>query len=96
MATYDVVLQDGTGRCSWPGIRASGPSEALIRARGLSAGSRDHVYAVYRRRRGRGRQLMGYFAGGAPGDDGTAGVREPRRPLPSPPSLHAEAPLPLG
>lgn len=30
-------------------------------------------------------------AGGGPGDDGSAGVREPRRPAPAPPALAASA-----
>jgi hypothetical protein len=41
----------------------------------------------------RGRRLVAVFMG--PGDDdGTAGVREPRRPRPTLPSLRAEADLP--
>ena len=51
------------------------------------------LYAVYRHRRVRGRRLVGAFAPDGP-DDGLAGVREPRRPLPTPPSLRAEAELP--
>lgn len=69
-----------------------------MRARRSMTGSAapDHVYAVYRRRRVRGRKLVGYFAGGTGGDDdGSAGVREPRRPLPGPSSLSATLDLPL-
>jgi hypothetical protein len=94
MARYDVVLQDrvGSQRNCRLHIEAGSPGEALVRARGSmpAPGPDDEVYAVYRHHRGRGRKLVGYF-GGPGGDDGTAGVREPRRPLPNPPSLRAQA-----
>ena len=53
---------------------------------------REHLYAVYRYRRVRGRRLVGVF--GDPGWGGDARVREPRRPLPDPPSLRAVRDLP--
>ena len=96
MATYDVQVRDHTGamRNHRLHIEAASPSEAVMLARrqmprppGLEA------YAVYRHRRLRGRKLVGLYPAGD-GDDGTAGVREPRRPHPAPPSLHAEAELP--
>jgi hypothetical protein len=101
MPRFDVVQRDHLGReCDLcPGLEAGGPAEALLLARDSMGHSpsavRDdlHTYAVYRRRRGRGRRLVAVFLG-PDGDDGTAGVREPRRPKPSPPSLHAEADLP--
>jgi hypothetical protein len=52
--------------------------------------SHPELYAVYQHRRIRGRRLVGSFAPDGP-DDGLAGVREPRRPLPAPPSLRVEA-----
>lgn len=99
MASYDVLVQDQAGRlrdCCLR-IQAASPSEAVICARAsLPPGADGHVYAVYRHRRARHRRarhrrLVGVFAGLGPGDDGSAGVREPRRPLPAPPSLRAEA-----
>jgi hypothetical protein len=101
MARFDVVQRDRFGRACdiRPGLYAGGPAEALLLARESIAAARsavpddDHTYAVYRRRRVRGRRLVAVFTG--PGDDdGTAGVREPRRPRPTLPSLRAEADLP--
>jgi hypothetical protein len=101
MARFDVVQRDEFGRACdiRPALEAGGPAEALLLARQAMAHGphpvrdEDHTYAVYRRRRGRGRRLVAVFMG--PGDDdGSAGVREPRRPLPNPPSLRAEAELP--
>jgi hypothetical protein len=100
MATYDVHRQVG-GRASAGAARlhlsARSPGEAVALARrALGAGGPD-VYAVYRHGRLRRRRFVGLFAGpgGAGPDDGLAGVREPRRPLPTPPSLRAEAPDPV-
>ena len=101
MAIYDVVQQG-----QWPGprgraleISAASPGEAVIRARRAFELTRvperddaDQLYAVYRHRRVRGRRLVGVFGDAGPG--GTAGVREPRRPLPDPPSLRMEHDLP--
>ncbi len=101
MARFDVVQRDQFGRACdiRPGLDAGGPAEALLMARASmgatthAVGDEDHSYAVYRRRRVRGRRLVAVFMG--PGDDdGLAGVREPRRPRPTLPSLHAEADLP--
>ena len=103
MARFDVVRRDQFGRACdiRPGLEAGGPSEALLMAResmavgGHGVQDDDHSYAVYRRRRTRGRRLVAVFMGpGDDDDDGTAGVREPRRPRPTLPSLRAEADLP--
>ena len=62
-------------------------------ARGLPARAEPMTYSVYRRRKLRRPKLEVTFAGGTDGD-GLAGVREPRRPLPAPPSLRAALDLP--
>jgi hypothetical protein len=98
MARYDVVEQgrDGVQRSCRLLIEAASPGEALVAARRSMdrAGSSgaDCLYAVYRRRRARGRRLVGLFGG--QGGDGGAGVREPRRPRPDLPSLTTSRPLP--
>jgi hypothetical protein len=101
MARFDVVLQDAEGsrrNCRLL-VDASSASEALVRARasmgaaGVSFGPGCR-YAVFKHRRGRRRALVGYFLAPGDGDDGSAGVREPRRPLPAPPSLRAEESVP--
>ena len=104
MALYDVV-QHGRGvgqRSRTLEISAASPGEAVMRARRAFeltgppgrevAETREQLYAVYRLRRVRGRRLVGVFGGSGPG--GTAGVREPRRPLVDPPSLRARRDLP--
>jgi hypothetical protein len=101
MARFDVVQRDQLGRACdiRPGLEADGPAEALLLARASmthepsAVRDDDHSYAVYRRRRVRGRRLVAVFLG-PDGDDGLAGVREPRRPKPTLPSLRAEAELP--
>ena len=96
MASYDVHVQDSRGvrRNFRAHIEAASPSEAVALARrSLPDLPGQQVYAVYRRRRLRGRRLVGLYPGEG-GDDGLAGVREPRRPRPTPPSLHASADLP--
>ena len=96
MTTYDVHRQV-SGRASQRDARlhlaACTPSEAVALARRSLGAEHPDVYAVYRHRRLRRRTFVGLFAGagGSRPDDGLAGVREPRRPLPSPPSLRAEA-----
>lgn len=101
MARFDVVLQDARGsrRNCRLHLEAPSASEALVRARaamGAAGGPFEpgFRYAVFRHRRGRRRALVGYFLPPSDGDDGSAGVREPRRPLPAPPSLRAEVPVP--
>lgn len=92
MRTYDVTSRDSRGRLTSRTVPADNPGEAVAWVRALAPGDGPSVtsYAVYRHRRVRGLRLVGLFAG--PGTDGgTAGVREPRRPLPTPPSLHARA-----
>jgi hypothetical protein len=98
MTTYDVHRQAG-GHASQRAARlhlpADSAGEAVALARRALGAEHPEVYAVYRHRRLRRRKFVGLFAGpGAGPDDGTAGVREPRRPLPSPPSLRAEVPEP--
>ena len=96
MAIFEVRLRDHRGdrRNSAATVSAASPSEALMLARAtLTTASGAHLYAVYRHRKLRRRKLVGTFPAGG-GDDGLAGVREPRRPHPAPPSLGAEADLP--
>jgi hypothetical protein len=99
MTTYDVHRQV-RGRASERAARlhlpAASPAEAVALARRSLGTDSPDVYAVYRHRRLRRRQFVGLFAGpgGSGPDDGAAGVREPRRPLPSPPGLRAAAPVP--
>jgi hypothetical protein len=93
MAHYDVQARHHTGtlRNMRAHVEAASPSEAVMLARRtLPLLPHAEVYAVYRLRRLRGRRLVGTFPVGG-GDDGLAGVREPRRPQPAPPSLRAEA-----
>jgi hypothetical protein len=97
MATYDVQVHDRRGamRHVLAHVDAASPSEAVVAARRLlPVASTLELYAVYRHRRLRGRQLVGTYPAGGGDDDGLAGVREPRRPHPAPPSLHAEADIP--
>jgi hypothetical protein len=90
MRTFEVTQRDSRGRgrdtCR---VAAGTASEAVARVRAMAPGHADTaVYAVYRHRRLRGRRFVGLWSGSGPGSDGgQAGVREPRRPLPSPPSL---------
>jgi hypothetical protein len=101
MAIYDVV-EHGRGPQQASRvleISAASPGEAVMRARRAFTltgppvrGDREHLYAVYRHRRVRGRRLVGVFGEADPG--GSAGVREPRRPLPDLPSLRASRDLP--
>jgi hypothetical protein len=91
MRRYDVEVHTGPGQRRDVRLRieADNPGEAVVWARErMRPHTAGEVYAVYRHRRVRGRKLVGYFAG--PGDDGAAGVREPRRPLPDPGTLRAE------
>lgn len=101
MARYELIAHTRAGQPHGRPVfvTADSPGEAVM----LGAPTlrrvieRDHVhadlYAVYRHRRVRGRRLVGAFSPDGP-EFGTAGVREPRRPLPAPPSLRAEAELP--
>ena len=90
MRTFEVTQRDSRGRGrSTCRVAAGDASEAVARVRAMApvhAGAT--VYAVYRHRRLRGRRFVGLWSGAGPGSDGgPAGVREPRRPLPAPPSL---------
>jgi hypothetical protein len=101
MARYELIAHNRAGQPHGRPVfvTADSPGEAvMIGAPTLRRViERDHthadLYAVYRHRRVRGRRLVGAFSPDGP-DAGTAGVREPRRPLPTPPSLRAEAELP--
>lgn len=104
MARYELIAHDRTGRPHGRPVfvTAASPGEAVMLGaptiRRVTARDQTHadLYAVYRHRRVRGRRLVGAFlpdGRGGPGD-GLAGVREPRRPLPTPPSLRAEAEAP--
>jgi hypothetical protein len=101
MARYELIAHNRAGQPHGRPVfvTADSPGEAvMIGAPTLRRViERDHthadLYAVYRHRRVRGRRLVGAFSPDGP-EPGTAGVREPRRPLPSPPSLRAEAELP--
>jgi len=101
MARYELIAHDRAGRPSGRPVfvTASSPGEAVMvggpALRRVTERDRTHadLYAVYRHRRVRGRRLVGAFLPDDPGD-GLAGVREPRRPLPTPPSLRAEAEQP--
>ena len=87
MRSYDVHVRDGMGRVRdfRAHILAASPSEAVLAARRVMPESVWHgMVQVYHRRRLRGRALVGTYVAGGP-DDGLAGVREPRRPLPAPP-----------
>ena len=95
--TFDVTTRSRRGGLSSCTVPADNPGEAVALVRSLADGDVADVtaYAVYRHRRIRGRRLVGLFAG--PGaDGGPAGVREPRRPLPTPPGLRAHATPPAG
>lgn len=97
MRSYDVHVGDGVGRARdfRAHIRAASPSEAVMVARRAIPESQWHgVVQVYRRRRIGGKALVGTYAAGGP-DDGLAGVREPRRPLPDPPGVAVEAEPPV-
>ena len=92
MRTFDVTARDRSGHLSSCTLSADNAGEAVARVRWTARADGTEVvaYAVYRHRRVRGRRLVGLFAG--PGaDGGPAGVREPRRPRPAPPSLSAHA-----
>lgn len=102
MGTYDVEIRNLRGHIllTRKGIHAESEEAARDHVRRIWGARRpeDCVMTTYRQRRGRRRVLVGndYLPGGGGegGDDGSAGVREPRRPLPGPSHLYAEAPLP--
>lgn len=91
MGRYEVTVHTGASSLR-ERTRARSADAAVHRvASGLLDAGRPpgdlRVLQVRRLRRlGRSRLVV---PGGGPGpDDGTAGVREPRRPLPAPPSLN--------
>ncbi len=96
MTHYDVDLQPGHGRVAQVRLHidAASPSEAVMIARRSGLVAVDvESYTVFRRRRlGRSRRVGTFPAGG---DDGSAGVREPRRPHPSPSGTTATLHVPL-
>jgi len=91
MRTFEVTQRDargqGHGTCR---VVADDASDAVAWVRATVPDQDDTtVYAVYRHRRLRGRRFVGLWSG--PGyDGGQAGVREPRRPRPTPPSLSVQ------
>jgi hypothetical protein len=94
MATYDVQVHDRVGimRSCRLHLHAGSPSEAVMLARrAMPDPPGAELFTVYRHRRLGRRKLVGSFPAAGGGDDGLAGVREPRRPRPTPPSLRAEA-----
>ena len=101
MTRYELIAHDRAGQPHGRPVfvTAHSPGEAVMLGsptiRRVTERDRTHadLYAVYRHSRLRGRRLVGAFFADGPGD-GLAGVREPRRPLPTPPSLRAEADLP--
>jgi hypothetical protein len=93
MASYDVQVHDRVGvmRSCRMYLQAASPSEAVMPARrAMPDPPGAELYTVYRHRRLGRRKLVGSFPATG-GDDGLAGVREPRMPRPTPPSLRAEA-----
>jgi len=101
MARYEVTIDVARGprvartvhaRCAEAAYQSV--RSGLIEA-GVEAGAR-HVSTVRQRKRlRRSPVLLGSWALGD-GDDGTAGVREPRRPLPNPPHLRMALDVPRG
>lgn len=97
MDRYDVELQDEFGRTllTDKGITEPTLDHVVAHAQmslGVSSPGTRCSFAVYRRRRLRGRTLVAVVPVG--GSDGSAGVREPRRPQPGPGSLTAARELP--
>jgi hypothetical protein len=94
MAKYDVQVHDRVGvmRSCRMHLQAASPSEAVMLARqAMPDPPGAELFTVYRLRRLGRRKLGGSVPATGGGDDGLAGVREPRRPRPTPPSLRAEA-----
>jgi len=92
MARYEVIIDVAHGPRVARTVRAGSPRAAYqsVRSRMIEAGVEPgarHLSTVRRRRLlRRSLTLLGSWDLGG-GDDGTAGVREPRRPKPNPPSL---------
>ena len=94
MARYQVTVDVEKGPRLHRTLRARSAQAAYqsVRSALIEQGvdPRAHCLASVRRRR---RFRPSVLIAGGPwtdgGDDGSAGVREPRRPLPSPPSLSA-------
>jgi hypothetical protein len=93
MARYTVVVGIGSTDVTSVKVRAGSHCAAyqsVWSRRLLPADAGDVSWArVYRRRLGvkRRRDFVSFSGGSRPDDGGTAGVREPRRPLPAPPHL---------
>jgi len=92
MARYEVIIDVAHGPRVARKVRAGSPHAAYqsVRSRLIESGVEPdarHLSTVRRRRLlRRALTLLGSWDLGD-GDDGTAGVREPRRPKPNPPSL---------
>jgi hypothetical protein len=95
MRTFEVTQRDARGQAHGTcRVVADDASDAVAWVRATVPAQGDTtVYAVYRHRRLRGRRFVGLWSG--PGyDGGPAGVREPRRPRPTPPSLSVQLEVP--
>jgi len=99
VATFAVEVDVTHGPCVVRTVRAPSAAAAYelvchdleIGGTDTSGGCRGYVS----RRRGPARRVaLLVTPGRGRGDDGLAGVREPRRPKPSPPSLSMQRPLP--
>lgn len=94
MARYQVVIAPRSmPQCAKPrtlDISATDPCEAfqLAQLRLAALGdTHDIAWLTVRRRGRRHRVTFPWPADGGRGNGGNAGVREPRRPMPSPPTL---------
>lgn len=89
MQLYEVVRHDRAGRHRGtyilPGLE---PGDVMPMMDRIAPSGEPMTYAVYRVRRFRRPRHLATFG---PRDDGATGVREPRRPLPQPPGVRAEA-----
>ncbi|WP_109507456.1 hypothetical protein [Nocardioides speluncae] len=92
MARYQVVVAHRSMTCAKPrtlDVRACDPAEAFqcARLRLTALGDTHDIAGLTIRRRGHRHRITYPWPAAGGGDGGTAGVREPRRPLPSPPTL---------
>ena len=99
MPRYEVSIDVAHGSRVVRKVRARSPQAAYqsVRSGLIEAGAEPdarHLSTVRRRRLLRRSPLLLGSWNLGDGDDGTAGVREPRRPKPSPPSLTIELEAP--
>jgi len=97
MARYSVVMAYGLGPASAYTVRAGSLCAAYqtVLSRQLSHGFVLNPSWVTVVRRGLFRHESALFSGGSWPDDGTSGVREPRRPMPTLPQLTIELDEPI-